>query len=332
VKAHRLELGRGYVGQDAAFNLVVDPEGMTVRDLDATLAGGRLAGSFAIARQGALASLSGEGAIQDARLPGLLAAGPFDIDAGLSGTLRFGGSGQNIAALIANLGGTGALSLTDLQIPNADPGGIGRSLARVLAASDLLAGGRIQAIAAEELARAPLRAASVSVPVTLTGGALRMSPFIAEGGPAVWQGAVSFDVKTLTLDARGTLTAKTAPNGWTGGPPYVALNWRGPPAAPVREIDAGPLVNGVAALVLQRELEKIEAFEADANERARNNQRRDMDRLRRAAEEAAKRAADQAAPQTQLRQDRQEPDGIRAIPGPAPAAVETKPALPVQTQ
>jgi hypothetical protein len=135
----------------------------------------------------------------------------------------------------------------------------------------------------------------VSAPATLVGGALRMSPVVADAGPAVWQGAVSFDAKTLSLEARGTLTTKTAPNGWTGGAPYVALTWRGPVAAPAREVDAGPLVNGVAAVVLQRELEKVEAFEADANERARQNQRRDMDRLRRATEEAARRAAEDAA-------------------------------------
>ena len=65
---------------------------------------------------------------------------------------------------------------------------------------------------------------------------------------------------------------------------------------PEREIDVGPLANGVAALVLRGELEKIDNLEAGAHEQARLNQRREMERSRRiAAEEAAKRATEEAA-------------------------------------
>jgi hypothetical protein len=321
-KVRRLEFGHGYVGEDAAFNLNVNPDGLAVRNLATTLAGGRVTGFFAIARQGSLASLTGEGAIQDASLSQLIGPAPFQ--GRLSGTLRFGASGESIAALAANLGGAGAMNLTDLHIPNADPGALDRALARVLATSDPLASGRLQAIVTEALERAPLRAASVSAPTTLVGGTFRMSPFLAEAEAGAWQGAVSFDIKTLALEARGTLSAKEVPKGWTGSTPYVPLNWRGPITAPARDVDAGPLVNGVAAVVLQRELEKIEAFEADANERARQNQRRDMDRLRRAAEEAAG--------QGRLRKDQQAvTDRLRPAPG-SVSPVEIRPAPPVQTQ
>ena len=61
------------------------------------------------------------------------------------------------------------------------------------------------------------------------------------------------------------------------------------------------LVNGLAAVVLQRELERVEAFEADANERLRANQRLGMDRDRRAAAEAARRAAEAAEEQARLK-------------------------------
>jgi hypothetical protein len=199
---------------------------------------------------------------------------------------------------------------------------------RVLASGDPLANGRVQAFVAEELARGPLYA-SVSAPVTLVGGVIRTSPFAADAGPAVWQGAVAFDARTLTLDARGTLTAKSAPAGWPGGAPAIVLNWRGPIRAPVREIDAGPLASGVAAVVLQSELEKIEAFEADASERARQSQRRDMDRLRRAAEDAARRGAEEAERRAQQQADA---DRLRPQPGPAPSMGGIRPTAPVQTQ
>ena len=71
------------------------------------------------------------------------------------------------------------------------------------------------------------------------------------------------------LEPRGARHAKpkASPQGWTGNPPYIGLGWRGPVANAAREIDVGTLINGLAAIVLQRELEKIEAFEADISER-----------------------------------------------------------------
>ena len=51
-----------------------------------------------------------------------------------------------------------------------------------------------------------------------------------------WQGVVAVDVKTAALDARGTLTSRSSPKGWAGAPPYVALSWRGPMAAPLRDL------------------------------------------------------------------------------------------------
>jgi hypothetical protein len=157
-----------------------------------------------------------------------------------------------------------------------------------------------------------------------------MSPFVADAGSGAWRGNVAFDAKTLTLDARGALSTADIPKGWIGGAPYIALNWRGPVTAPTREVDAGPLVNGVAAVVLQRELERVEAFEADVNERARQSQRRDMDRLRRAAEEAARRAAADAERQGQVRRDQQaEADRLRPVLAPP---IGIRPAPPIQTQ
>jgi hypothetical protein len=158
----------------------------------------------------------------------------------------------------------------------------------------------------------------------MVGGVMRMSPFAADPGPAIWQGAVAVDLKTLSLDARGTLTSRTAPKGWSGTPPYIGLSWRGPMASPAREIDVGPLTNGLASIVLQRELERIEAFEMEANERARLNGRRGMDQMRErdrlAAEEAARQArireeqaAAEAARQARLREEAERQARLREL-------------------
>lgn len=299
-KVGRLQLGRGLTGEDAAFTLAITGDGLAVRDLKAGLAGGQVAAALSISRQGTLASFIGEGSVTDVTLTRLGASSPFD--GRISGKLKFGASGETMSSLVANLAGAGDIRFAALDVANADPAAIERGLARILRESDPLATARLEAFIAEELNKGPLRTRDVAGAATLVGGVLRINPLIAKASEATWQGGVSLDVRTLNVEARGTLTARSGPKDWTGTQPYIVLGWRGPVADAAREIDVGPLINGLAAIVLQRELEKIEAFEADLHERARLNQRRDLDRARerakREAEEAAaRRAAEEAARQ-----------------------------------
>jgi hypothetical protein len=298
VTARRADLGRGLEAEGVAFALAVTPDGMALRGFQAGLVGGgRLTGSMSIARDGPRASLSGEGTWRDVTLATLVGPTPFSTV--LSGRLQFGATSETLAGIAADLGGGGEVQVTGLQVPNADPAGLARGLTRILAEDDPLAVRRLETVMAEELNRAPFRALPVTAQATLVGGSLRMSPFAADGGAGLWQGAVAFDAKTLGLDARGTLTARGNVRGWTGALPFMGVNWRGPFRAPVREIDTGPLTNGVASIVLQRELEKIEAFEAEGNERQRRNNRLEMDRQR----ERDRIAAEEAARQARLREE-----------------------------
>jgi hypothetical protein len=298
-QVRRLELGRGVVADEARFAAVLTPEGLTLRDVDAGLNGGRLTGAVSITRQGSLASVVAEGALREVPLAAF--AGPSPMAARLSATLKVGSSAETLAGLVANLGGAGEARLANLQAPSGDPRALGRAVQAILASDDPLGPGRAQALLADELARAPLESPAVTTQISMVGGTLRLSPFVADSAEATWSGAVSYDLKTLSLDARGNLTAKSNPRGWTGAPPSIGIAWRGPLDRPVREIDPGLLANSLAAIVLQRELERIEAFELDANERLRRTQRREYERQR----ERDRLAAEEAARQAQIRADQE---------------------------
>lgn len=287
INAKAMDLGRGLSGEGAVLTASLSSEGLTVRDLSFGLAGGRVTGAFGITRQGSLASLVGEANLANVALP--LLAGPGAPAGRLSGTLRLGGSGETASGLVANLGGSGSVQIADLVMPGADPAAVDRAAARALRDSDPLGARRLEAIVSEELARANLAGSAPAAPATMVGGALRIAPLSIAPGPGSWQGTLGVDLKTLAVEARGTLTSTLPPpRGWLGGPPYILLGWRGPLAALRRDVDVAPLTNGLASIVLQRELDKVEAFEADASERARLNSRREMDQARRLAEEAAR--------------------------------------------
>jgi hypothetical protein len=282
-------------GTRASFTIEAQPDGISIRNLDTSIGTGRLTGSTTITRQGATATVVGEGALDNVPLWALAGSPPFE--AVLSGSLKFGSAGGSTSQLVAALGGAGDFKITKLRIPSADPAVFDRALKRALAEDEPLAQGKAEAIIDAELSRAALTAQTVTTSAAIVGGSLRLSPFVIESGLSTWQGAVTFDLNTLDLDARGSLVAKTAPPAWAGAPPSIGLNWRGPLTAPVREMDAGPFRNGLAAIVLKRELEKIEAFERAAAERQRQieaQQEAERQRAKAAAEEAARQAKAQA--------------------------------------
>jgi hypothetical protein len=136
---------------------------------------------------------------------------------------------------------------------------------------------------------------------------LRVGPVRADMEAASWQGTLNLDLRSLTLDTRGMLQAKAAPRGWSGDAPAVVLGWQGPVSRPARILDVAPLTNGLASVVLARELDRIETFEADQNERQRRNGQQQMEADRRAAAEAARRAREEAA-----RRAREEAERARA--------------------
>jgi len=302
VAARQLDLGAGLSGRDATLLLSTRPDGFRLDELDVALAGGRLRGQLNVGRQGGLASVIGDGTAEGLSLDRFLGA-PFGPGR-LSATLRFGSSGESVAGLVANLGGSGEVALDGLSVAGADPGAVARVAARVLRSDDPLASARWQALLAEELGRAPLSAVRLSAGASLTGGALRLSPLRADSPDGSWQGSATVDLRTLTLDARGALQSRAAPLRWSGAPPAITLGWSGPLARPTRTVDPGPLVNGLASVVLARELDRIENFELDAAEQGRRNARTEIDRQRRlAAEEAARQARLQAEAEERARQE-----------------------------
>ncbi len=304
-----LDLGRGLAATEAGLALGLADGVLTLRNLTAKLAGGRIAGSATLTRRGAEASVTGEGALDDVALSAL-AGGP--IGGRLTASARFVTTAETAPGLADNLSGSGSLTLKDLSVPGADPASLGRALARAVEIDDPLREGRLQALVAEELGKAGAQAkAPASSPVTLVGGVLRAGPLDLDFGAARWSGTLGYDLRGGRLDARGLLSGGPVPRGWNAGPPSVQLGFTGSLAAPERVLDVGALSNGLAAFVLQRELDTIELTEADQVERQRRRARIEMDRARAAALKAA---ADKAAAEDAARRARVQGEG-EAAPG-----------------
>lgn len=304
-----LDLGRGLEASDAALTLGLDGDSLTVTGMTAHLAGGRLSGSATLARRGDAVSVTGDGTADDLALATL--AGGKALGGRLSAELRFAASADALPALAANLAGSGRVTLKDLTLSGLDPAALGRALALAVASDDPLREGRLAGLVNQELARAAAQAkAPVSAPATIVGGILRAGPLDIDLGAARWAGTVAEDLRDGHLDARGTLSGGTTPQSWPAGIPTVQFALTGSLADPTRTVDVGPLSIGLAAFVLQRELEKIEQGEADDAERQRRRDRLEADKARAAALKAR---ADRLAAEEAERQARER----SATPAPA---------------
>lgn len=302
ISADVVALGRGHSARDAQFDLVLLSDGLAIENFAAGYGEGGLSGGVRL-RRAPDGPLVASGDLDFSGLPSanLIPGAPFSSL--VTGALDFGGSGDTLAGLIADLSGGGTILLEDVTVAGMAPDAITIGLEQALAEDDPLGGRRLQGHVEDALDDEIFRADPTTASATLVAGTLRLEPLelrdphAAEAG---WNGYASFDLGEGRIAMRGILRAASAPPGWSGPAPRIDLGWTGTIEAMSRVADTGPLTNGVAQIVLQRELDRIEAFEREAGERTRRLEQLRMERAREQArleweavlEERARRAAE----------------------------------------
>ena len=249
----------------------------------------QIRGSVEIERNGGLLSLRVAGnadTLDLARTIGGDFAGVGDL------TIQIGASGESPARLVAALTGAAQFNGRGLAISRVDPAALERITANL--SSDIIVSDA--AALAQTVRRAvettSWRLADTSLAIIIAGGVARLSPVNDDrtGSSLALQGV--FDVRSGLKDLRAAVLMKSQPKGWSGPTPQIIVNWRGPWREPVRSYDVSALSNAVSQRALQREIERVEAFEADIRERAQFNRRLRAERERR--EEEQRQAAAEA--------------------------------------
>lgn len=285
-----LALGGGLEARAVSGRLSWTTRGLTLRDFTLTLGGPSpretaLHGTAALSRDGGRAALTLDLDVADAvaLLPeatGRLVGGQLPLG------LKLGAAGESVAALAANLNGAGQGRWEAPALPGMPADAPARAAVPLLGQDALPGLPQVEARLAETLDEAAAEPSpatggeAVTLPVTASGGTLRIGPALLTDGAGTTSLQAEIDLKTLRLMARTHLRAAASPTGWAGAPPQAAVLWEGPLGAPQRRLDATALLNGIAAIRLQRELERIEAFEQDARERAFFQRRLRSERFR----------------------------------------------------
>ena len=127
-----VELGRGLQASRASFVVEAKSDGISLRNFDATLGSGRITGGTTITRQGAVATIVGEGSLE--RVPLWTLAGSTPFEAVLSGPLKFGAVGSSPV-------GTGGQSRRCRRLAGHEPAHPGRRSRRLRARPQAGTGG-----------------------------------------------------------------------------------------------------------------------------------------------------------------------------------------------
>ena len=309
LKIAALDLAPSLVATNAALDLGVAPNVVTLRHATAALDGGALTSDVTLRRDGPSGALEGRIALDKVAvdLPGLRTA--------VTGTLDLAGSGQSALALVASLAGTGTATFTGATVPTADPTALPKVFDEV-ENDDLAVDQETVARALEAKAGGTLDLGTRRYGLVLAGGTLQVQE--EEGAPA--KGATVTSVFGASLDLRQTHlketireTLRALPKNWSGPPPSVVFALDGPPTAPKRSVDVSAFLDAVATRALARETARIEAYEFDVRERAFFNQRlfserrREQDRLKAEADarkaEAERKAKLEAARLEKIRKE-----------------------------
>jgi hypothetical protein len=267
-KVGTLDLAEALTARDFATTLRFDKGRLDLDDFSMKIAGGSASGRATLRRDADNVTLTGALALDSVALdrPG--------FSGRLGAALDFASTGRSPAALINGLAGSGSVTFTGAALARSDPAALDRVVAKSQTPDAPLDETNIGFAFGNELNRAPLAIPDGSAPLALSAGVMKIGPLKLLEGQGGETLSADLDLRTLTAQARFTLTSSASDlKFWSGPPPSAAMTVDNALDAPKRQIDVSALSAALAAQAIARESDRISTLEADIRERAFFNRR-----------------------------------------------------------
>jgi hypothetical protein len=332
------EIGIGEaVVTDAAFDLVWDPQTLSISNFKGSVGGGGITATISQCCAGPLTdrTVTGRLAIDDADAKAIAPAATTNgLSARVTGSTSFKGTGASLAEAVRTLAGDGNFTLAGLSIEKLNPA-VYPALAGLQDVLHIDADA-LNILIDQSLGQGPFKAQTASGAFTIAGGTLRLANLIISGNGARLAGGLDIPLSSLGLDGSFVLTPfnYVDPSGLIeNDAARITARLEGTLIAPVVTVDTSELVAAVQVRANELEVDRLEALrlEDEARQRAAAEERNRLieEQRRKAAEEAAARAAAEDAARRALET---QPQTGPAEPTVAPAEVPpatTGPSLPL---
>ncbi len=274
LRVETLDLADALTAREFATTLRFDKGRLDFDDFAMRIAGGGASGHATLRRDADNVTLTGALALDS------IALDRTGFSGRIGAALDFASTGRSPAALINGLAGSGTVTFAGAALARSDPTALERVLAKAQTPDASLDETNIAFAFGNELNRAPLAIADGSAPLSLSAGVAKIGPITIpqrQGDEAL---NADFDLRTLTTEARFTLTSSASGlKFWSGPPPSAGVTVDNVLEAPKRQIDVSSLSAALAAQAIARETDRISTMEADIRERAYFNRRLKGERL-----------------------------------------------------
>jgi AsmA family/AsmA-like C-terminal region len=326
IEAEGVDLGEGLVVNNPKFVLRFENGLIYIDHAEGEWMNGRLKAQATLRRNLHTVSITGRFGLEGWHLDRIpVLAANSSLRGRASAQLDLSATGESPLGLMTALAGNGRLDIQSAEVSGLAPG----ALDGILKTPQ----GEFAAVSRETLAvtlrqrlNGPLALPAGPMPLTIGAGVLRAGPLRVASADEVATTSLALDLKDMSVLARTGLVAREAPKGWSGPLPSADLVLRGPLRNPVREIDVASLANGLTAIAIARETERIEAIEQDQRERGFfNRQLRASEEQRRAEEDARRKL--EAARRLAEDQRRKDEAARREAPIPTPPPITLEPPL-----
>jgi AsmA family/AsmA-like C-terminal region len=269
-----LDLADALTAREFATTLRFDKGRLDLDDFALRIAGGGASGHATLRRDADNVTLTGALNLDS------VAFDRTGFSGRIGAALDFASTGRSPAAVINGLAGSGTVTFAGAALARSDPTALDRVLAKAQTPDAPLDETNIAFAFGNELNRAPLAIADGSAPLSLSAGVMKIGPIKIPEGQGDEALNADFDLRTLTTQARFTLTSSASDlKFWSGPPPSAAVTIDNALEAPKRQIDVSSLSAALAAQAIARETDRISTLEADIRERAFFNRRLKGERL-----------------------------------------------------
>lgn len=277
IEAKAIDLGGARL-KEPQFILRFAPDSLAITGFESHIGDSQIGGQLTLLRKERRVETSG--LLRFSRLP-------LPVIGGMgSGEIPFSSSGETMVDLVAGLSGAGKVAIDGAMIENADPAGLTRLVARPIEELEPVNENSIGGKLDPELRKGGHRLSGGERSAGLLNGNLRIGVAADENALAAGVSVtpdIQADLLRREVEAKLTFRNSALPPGWSGGLPEISITLSGKldgNGVPRRALQVAPLVNGLLAVVIQRDLEKAEAFEADLREREAHYRRQRGDSFR----------------------------------------------------
>ncbi len=249
------------VARDLKGVVHFQPRGIALRDIDGSLAAGRLTGALTFRRDSEKLLAQGKIELADAYLAAI--AGKNSIDGKLTVKLQGDGAGLSPDGLVGSLHGNGTITLRDAQFVGIDPAAFEAAM-RAADQTGSTEAAKIAPVVAVVMDKGRLVVPQADAEVTITAGQIRLANVTLHGqsGTALGiEGVLGLDKSVV--EAHMTLSQQPAANAMIHTPPEIAVVVKGSLAAPERRLDVSALVGWLTLRATEQQTRRLESIEAN---------------------------------------------------------------------